>query len=306
MSRILCVIDGMTDPDFSVSDYPNLSTMRILEYRDNCGGSEPETLNCVLSLLGVKEIPHFLRGYIEALGAGVAVLEDDLILRGSYYSLDENGCCDSPEKAPESFFDSGFDYHFLGGNQCLLVFHGLSKEVEQLKTFSPIESAGREAKSLCPIGCEEVKCCFEHFLTSNSCMLLWGQSVMAKIELFAVSAAAVCKKNIVKGIAKALKMQLIEPQNATADTDTDLMEKAKSALTAAEQYPFVLLHINGADEAAHRKNGLEKRKFLSLVDEKVLSRLLASQHKIIVAADHGCDFYTGAHTNALQPVFIRE
>ena len=68
-------------------------------------------------------------------------------------------------------------------------------------------------------------------------------------------------------------------------------------------YPFVLLHINGADEAAHRHDSAEKETFLRRVDDRVLSRLLASEHEIVVASDHGADPESGAHLGGPQPFF---
>ena len=84
-----------------------------------------------------------------------------------------------------------------------------------------------------------------------------------------------------------------------------LEAKTAAALSAAEQYPFVLLHINGADEAAHRKNAAQKTQFISKVDAQVFSRLLRSQHELTVVSDHGTDPETGLHTGMPQPLFIR-
>lgn len=137
MSRILCVIDGMTDPHFQVERYGHLASMGSMRYVDTCGGFPPETLHCVLRLLGV----------------------------------------------------------------------------------------------------------------------------------------------------------------------TDLDAKTEAALRAAERCPFVLLHINGADEAAHRHDSAEKETFLRRVDDRVLSRLLASEHEIVVASDHGADPESGAHLGGPQPFF---
>ena len=44
-------------------------------------------------------------------------------------------------------------------------------------------------------------------------------------------------------------MDTVTVVGATDDTDINLSAKVAIALAAAEQYPFVLLHINGADEA---------------------------------------------------------
>ena len=76
------MIDGMTDPNFQVERYGHLASMGSMRYVDTCGGFPPETLHCVLRLLGVTDLPVHLRGYVEALGAGIPVRPDDLLLRG--------------------------------------------------------------------------------------------------------------------------------------------------------------------------------------------------------------------------------
>ena len=100
-------------------------------------------------------------------------------------------------------------------------------------------------------------------------------------------------------------MTVRDVEGATGDTDTDLASKVRSALKAAQKFPFVLLHINGADEASHRKNPSEKAAFLRKIDELVLSELLQSEHEIVVVSDHGTDPMTGLHIGDVQPLFER-
>ena len=134
-------------------------------------------------------------------------------------------------------------------------------------------------------------------------MLLWGQSAAVELPPFPERSAAVCGKELVKGIARLLRMDIPVQRGATGDVDTDLSAKTEAALRAAEQYPFVLLHINGADEAAHRHDPAEKEAFLRRVDEQVLPRLLASSHEVYVVSDHGTDPESGAHLGGEQPLF---
>lgn len=235
------MIDGMTDPHFQVERYGHLASMGSVRYVDTCGGFPPETLHCVLRLLGVTDLPVHLRGYVEALGAGIPVRPDDLLLRGSCYTLDGEGCCTMPCCAPAKVEDPAFTYYRLGDYQALLVF--------------PQKSA------------------------------------------------VICGKELVKGIARLLHMELFPVKGATGDVDTDLDAKTEAALRAAERCPFVLLHINGADEAAHRHDSAEKETFLRRVDDRVLSRLLASEHEIVVASDHGADPESGVHLGGPQPFF---
>lgn len=109
------------------------------------------------------------------------------------------------------------------------------------------------------------------------------------------------RQGVGKGDCPAAAHGAFPGKGATGDVDTDLDAKTEAALRAAERYPFVLLHINGADEAAHRHDSAEKETFLRRVDDRVLSRLLASEHEIVVASDHGADPESGAHLGGPQP-----
>lgn len=140
------MIDGMTDPHFQVERYGHLASMGSVRYVDTCGGFPPETLHCVLRLLGVTDLPVHLRGYVEALGAGIPVRPDDLLLRGSCYTLDGEGCCTMPCCAPAKVEDPAFTYYRLGGYQALLVFPHMAHTVNNIVTQIP--SGGQRA--LCP------------------------------------------------------------------------------------------------------------------------------------------------------------
>ena len=303
MSKILCVIDGMTDPYFRVNNYPNLSSMRLLRHVDTTQGQTPESLGCILRLLGTKRVPSHLRGYAEALGYGIPVNKNDLILRGSWFSLDEQGCCNVPTSAPESLPESEGHYYHLEQYKSLLVFPDMAGCIVDMVTYPPYACGGQTARTLCPKGCAVASRVFHAQLAKERCLILWGQSAPAKMVPFPQKAAVICGTPIVKGIAKLLNMTLISVSGATGDTDTNLQEKTKAAISAAQNYPFVLLHINGADEAAHRKKPNEKNDFLRKVDTIVVSSLLQSGHDIYVASDHGTDPVTGQHIGNRQPMF---
>lgn len=137
MSKILCIIDGMTDPYFRVNNYPNLSSMRLLRHVDTTQGQTPESLGCILRLLGTKRVPSHLRGYAEALGYDIPVNKNDLILRESWFSLDEQGCCNIPTSAPESLPENEGYYYHLGKYKSLLVFPGMANCIADMVTYPP-------------------------------------------------------------------------------------------------------------------------------------------------------------------------
>lgn len=304
MSKILCIIDGMTDAEFCAEDLPNLSSMYRAQMADTTRGSEPESLGCILRLLGVKHIPAHLRGYAEALGNGIAVSSSDLVVRGSWFALDGTYHATVPVPAPENAeVGSLCRYYPLGGYKSLLVFSGLAPFVSDIVTYPPYVWAGADVRALCPSGCTALSQVFHANCTRERMLAMWGQSVSASLPPFPQRAAVICGTPIVRGIARLLSMDCIAVAGATGDTDTDLLAKAKAAVDASRTYPFVLLHLNGADEAAHRRNVAEKREFLEKVDAVVLKMLLRSGSEVHVVADHGTDPYTGAHLGGRQPLF---
>lgn len=304
MSQIFCIIDGMTDPGFHPQDYPNLAGMKLTRYVDTCRGSAPESLGCILHLLGVQEIPGNLRGYGEALGAGIAVGREDLVLRGSWFGLDGEGRCTVPVAAPEKLNALGLcRYYHLEKYKSLLVFPNMASEIHSIVTYPPYACVGQRAAELWPRGCAPLEALYGRCLEKERCLIPWGQSVSGRLPCFPEPAAVVCGTTIVKGIARLLQMELVEVPGGTGDVDTDLRGKVQAALLAAKSSAFVLLHINGADEAAHRRDAAQKKQFLQQVDRLVLAPLLQSGHKISVIADHGTDPADGSHLGFPQPLF---
>lgn len=304
MSRILCIVDGMTDPQFRVEEYESLSVMHQGGPVDTCRGKAPESLGCILHLLGVNEVPPHLRGYAEALGAGISVGPEDLILRGSWFGRDARGCCTVPIPAPKSLrTEVECRYVPLEQYKSLIVLPGQASQIRCLTTYAPYECAGKLAQELCPKGSPQLQQLFEDCMQPDCCLILWAESVPSRLPPYPHRAGVICGTTVVKGIARLLNMDLLQIPGATGDTDTDLIAKTEAALLAARHYSTVVLHLNGADEASHRKNVEEKRAFLQKVDREVLAPLLRSGHEIMVVADHGTDPVSGLHLAERQPVF---
>ena len=164
MSKILCIIDGMTDPYFCAGDYPSISSMRVLRHVDTTQGQEPESLGCILRLLGTKRIPDHLRGYAEAFGNGIPVNKNDLILRGSWFSLDGQGCCDVPISAPETLPDiEGCHYYHLEQYKSLLVFPGMANFISDIVAILLCVRWSKSPKSMSK-GCSIVSRVFHSHL----------------------------------------------------------------------------------------------------------------------------------------------
>ena len=110
----------------------------------------------------------------------------------------------------------------------------------------------------------------------------------------------------VLGLAGWLGAHNITSPAMTANLDTDLGVKVKLALESLKQDDLVILHIKGADIAAHDRRPELKVAFLEKLDAH-LKELLA-QHKdpvrIAVASDHATLSESGQHVADPLPVVI--
>lgn len=161
MGVVLCILDGFTDPEFDPADYPALSGLRRLRDVDTTLGEKPESLNCILHLLGIRNVPPLLRGYAEALGDDIPVGENDLILRGSWFSRDESGRCVAPMAAPAEI-PAGLPcrYVSLGGYKSLLIFPGLGAAARDLSTYPPTLWQANWQRTFVPGAARKWKPCF--------------------------------------------------------------------------------------------------------------------------------------------------
>lgn len=137
----------------------------------------------------------------------------------------------------------------------------------------------------------------------------WGPSerklLPAFHDLHGIKGAAVCKAEIVRGIARALKMPVPDLPTATADIDTDVCAKAGQTIKFLKDYDFVVTHFNGSDEAAHRYDYTGKADFITRIDEDFIGPVLKSVKeplKILICGDHVTSCVTGKHSAGNVPV----
>lgn len=293
----------------------------------------PESCSCILRLLGVdkKDIPHN-RAYLELLANNRDVSEYEMVLRCNLAALDESGrlaafngqgltaqqmreaarLCDGVMK--------DIEFIHLSEYRNLLV---LNKEAAVLECAvkPPHESVGENAGELLR-ELRQQSLSINYFLQETAKRLQplahdglhyelypWGPSARQGLpsftELHGLKGGAVCKAEIVRGIAKALKMDVLTPPAATGDVDTDVRAKAEGALTLLEQNDFVIAHFNGSDEAAHRYDYQAKADFISRIDEQFV-QTIAAQYKeplrVVICGDHVTSSVTGKHSDGCTPV----
>jgi len=307
MKTIMVIIDGAESTDYTFCNNINkIKELGSSRYVNNTpDGMETNSLTCILNILGVpyNRIPKG-RAYLEAIAINEEIDENDLIFRCNNIKVKNDILISCVENRETLIEENGFRLIDIGSYKNLLIIPDGREVYDNISTFPPHENLGKGLSDILPI-CEDEK--LEGLLTEliyNYNLYPWGQSVKEDIpsfyELHGKKGAVVCKTEIVMGIAKAMDMFLPVLNNVTADVDTDLVEKAEKALELSREYDFVLLHINGADESAHRMNEDEKINFISKIDKEVISYLMKNikdDTSLIITSDHGTSAKNGNHIN---------
>jgi 2,3-bisphosphoglycerate-independent phosphoglycerate mutase len=121
-----------------------------------------------------------------------------------------------------------------------------------------------------------------------------------------LSHACIAGDHTIGGLASWLGGDPITSPAMTANLDTDLDAKFAAALAALDDYDLVVLHLKGADIAAHDRRPELKAKFLSEVDQRLA--WLLEHHpgalRVAVASDHATLSEAGHHAADPVPVLI--
>ena len=346
MRSLMIIIDGLGDDPipawngqtpFDRARHPYLDFLAgrgTLAHFCICGNDlQPESLSCILRLLGIpKKFHPAHRAYLELLAQGRDISEYEMVLRCNIVSIDEegrlvsfNGMGLTPAEKKEiaakhNHILQEIEFLHLSDYRNLLLLP-YDPNVLASSTAAPHESMGLKVESL--LAELQASCLELRLFLKESARILqpyarqglhyalypWGPSARTTLPSFArlngQQGALVGKAEIVQGIGKALQMQVPALPHATGDTDTDLAEKLQVTLQMLQQYPFVVTHFNGADEASHRHDYEGKAAFIEKIDREFVGPLLTvwtEPLKILVCGDHVTSSVTGRHTNGPVPV----
>lgn len=329
--EILIILDGMSEEKI-----PDLNNMTPLEYaytpaldeimeRAACSkeifyppGKSPDSLNCILTILGVE--PGLLprnRAYLEALASGIEVNTDNIVMRCNLVALKDknlfsfNGGALRKEEMRKAALkvkrSDKIGFHHMSSYRNLLILKK-SRQLMELKDLPPHENLGMRMDLMLE-HIKKIKDLYK-FVLENKFVLddieymfyPWGVAEAAEIpsfyDLHKKSSSLICSAEIVKGIGRAMDMKIVGLKNASGDVDTDLGEKASALLDEAKKSDLVVCHINGTDEAAHRKDCFGKVKFIERIDRELIAPIfknISKDTKIIILSDHQTSSITGKH-----------
>jgi 2,3-bisphosphoglycerate-independent phosphoglycerate mutase len=330
MKTILVIIDGLSED--KIQELGNKTPLefactpfldKIIEQGHHSQRTfypphrQPDSLNCILAILGVDEryIPKN-RAYLEALASNIHVERDELVLRCNLISIKDekmesfNGKNLTEEQMKKAAHnvktEREIKFYHVSGYRNLIVLKK-SGEILRMKNIPPHENVGSSMAEITS-NFENIEILKEFVLKNKfsinglSYMFYpWGPSEPSEIpsfhELHNKSCSCVCSAEIVKGIAKAMEMDIADLKNSTADVDTDLREKSSAVLRELKNHDVVIAHINGTDEASHRKDMDEKISFIEKIDKDFIGEIYNNldDTRIIVVSDHQTSSLTGRH-----------
>lgn len=342
MKNIMIIIDGMNDDRLEILDnmnpyeYAAPKHMEEMKVKGVTGlfktcpdGFSADSLCCILTLLGQdKSLIPLGRAYLEALAEELEIKDDEVVMRCNLVSLDTDGRLISSTggildedqyknftaKMSSSLERESIKMHHMGSYKNLLV---IKKEcITEIEDFPPHQNVGKNIQDLVTKNKMIQRFVWQSCNELNKqekkyAFLPWGLSMREDLasfyDLHKIKGASVCHTEIVRGISLAMEMDTPRMTQTTADIDTDLKEKAELSIKLMKENDFVLIHINGTDEASHRKNPIEKAEFVKRIDEELIGSLLKEIDEdvnILITSDHSTLSRNGSHRGDLQPFII--
>ena len=139
---------------------------------------------------------------------------------------------------------------------------------------------------------------------------LWGQGCPKPMAPFAdrfgVRAVAIAAVDLIRGLAKSVRIKLIDVPGATGYLDTDYQAKGNATVEALDDFDLVFVHIEAPDEAGHQGDVVAKIEAIERIDALIVGPALAKLQKfdgwrILVAPDHPTPVGRRVHTSDPPP-----
>ena len=126
-------------------------------------------------------------------------------------------------------------------------------------------------------------------------------------EKYGLKAACVAETGLIQGIGKLAGMDIIQIPGATGGihTDIDSVHKHIIDTVKSDKYDFILVNVDGADEAGHDGDTIGKRDFIEKIDPIMKDLDEMDDIVLFVTADHSTPVSVMDHTGDPVPVFIK-
>ncbi len=345
MKHLILIPDGMADwkleelGNKTPLEYADPENMNFIAEEGICGiaktvpnGFEPGSDIANMTILGIDPRKYYTgRGPIEAVSMeidGKIFFRCNLVYVEKGIMVDYSGrrIDDREAKIAFSHLDknSPFDFvHFHHG----VTFRGilsLDRDFDKIpKTYPPHDIMGERYERYLPSDGELAGLLRDLMEWSVDVLkevtdkpnMIWPWSGGEKPsfpdfgEKYGLKGAMISEVDLLRGIGKAAKMDVIEVEGTTAYIDTNYKGLAKATLRALRDHDLVVLHTEGIDEVSHEGDTEKKVEAILIYDEKIVGYLLdridLDETKIMLLPDHPTPIRLRTHVAEPVPFAIK-
>lgn len=145
-----------------------------------------------------------------------------------------------------------------------------------------------------------------------NCIWLWGEGSKPHFDSFfdkyQKKGAVISAVDLLKGIAIAADMQVIDVVGATGNWDTNYKNKALAALDALNSNDFCYIHIEAPDECGHRGELQNKIYSIEQIDKEIVHTIVeglrGQDFSMLILPDHPTPLATRTHAKDAVPYLL--
>jgi len=276
-----------------------------------------------LALLGNYYNPP-KRGYLEALGIGLAPRKGDICIRGDFATIGPGRIVIDRRAGRDETGLKGICKNLNGrkirgvtflvkksaGHRLVIVLHGKSLSTDmtlndpmatgvKMGLVKARSSKARFTADILNDFMNEIEQRMARMpvnkkrkFPANTILLRdAGEVVPARSfrKQFGLRACCIAGIPIAKGVARYLGLDVIEVKGATGDPKTNLNAKFAALAKNIGKYDFVFFHINATDILAHDAKQREKTAYIEKIDRhlgKFLGKIDREKFRVVVTCDH--------------------
>ena len=346
MKYLILIPDGLADWEVeslggkTPLEYADPENMNYLAREGVCGvartipdGFEPGSDIANMTILGVDPRKYYTgRGPIEAVSLGIdgeILFRCNLVYVERGIMVDYSGNRIGNDEARRAFevLNRECEYEFVSFRhgvsfRGILAIHRSFDEIP--RTFPPHDIMGESYEKYLPSNgplaelLNELMEWSADVLGSINCRanMIWPWSGGKKPAFpsfsskYGLRGAMISEVDLLKGVGKAMGMDVVEVEGVTAYIDTNYRGLARATLKALKQYDAVVLHTEGIDEVGHEGDAEKKVEAILMYDEKIvgylLDRLDLDETKILLIPDHPTPVKLRTHVAEEVPFVIRD
>lgn len=144
---------------------------------------------------------------------------------------------------------------------------------------------------------------------------IWGNGTKPALDTyqqrFGITGAVISAVDLIKGIGRCAELDVIEVPGATGTVHTNFKGKADAAIQALKDgADFIYVHLEGADEAGHRREIDNKVLSIEKIDSEIVGPILSYMDKtgedyhMLIMPDHPTPLAIKTHTSDPIPYIL--